>query len=105
MLGWSITVYRHPTNSVLATWRSGLGGLDWLDKLIQRGDATQLTFDGYPSRFAVAADVVLPLLAGAPLPEESPLAQGGVWDCTLDEEAIARCPAQEGLRVEAWDQS
>ena len=46
MLGWSVSVFRkgdedshHSENLALARWETGVGGLDWLDKLVKENKA------------------------------------------------------------------
>lgn len=35
MLGWHITVEGPGTSEPLATWHAGLGGLAWIDDLVE----------------------------------------------------------------------
>jgi hypothetical protein len=116
MLGWGIYVFRQPmaTNSKsLAEWMTSHRGLDWLDRLVAAGKATDLGGNGYPNRYAVKASVLLPILA-AGLPENnSPVVVGDDYvlpagwngELILHREAVANCPVDADLIVEAWDQS
>lgn len=124
MLGWDITVIRprdalagpddprlrpgsgkldsvlsSPTLSgdILASWSARLGGLDWLD---EAAPCRQLRGGGYPSVYAVPADVVRTSVdlsvVNARYPETVP---------SLDLSAVLAVPSDEWLLVEAWDQS
>lgn len=115
MLGWSIGVYRQlPETSAkiqLASWRSGINGLDWIRHLVEAGQAASLGFNGgYPCRFSVTASAALPILTPDPLPHDSPITAHhpgtpGIWGLLMDRDEIARCSPDEQLLIEAWDQS
>ena len=124
MLGYEIFVYRmdliempeKPASkdpALLAHWTVGLGGLDWLRELVRQGKAEFEGNSGYPERFIVAAKYILPVLkAGVPR-ARSPLVIGDdyvmppnwIGDAVLHEDRIAACPAEQLLRIDAWDQS
>ncbi|HEY9222698.1 MAG TPA: hypothetical protein VIP27_00920 [Variovorax sp.] len=36
-------------NSVLAEWETGVGGIRWLEALVEEGKTTKLRGDGYPN--------------------------------------------------------
>ena len=40
--------------SVLAEWETGVGGIRWLEKLVEEGKATKLRGDGYPPGYYAA---------------------------------------------------
>ncbi|MDH6284334.1 hypothetical protein [Prescottella agglutinans] len=121
MLGWEITVIRpreplvgpndprlDPSRQMfgslrespdlhgvtLARWSADLGGLEWLEPA-----AWKLRDGGYPSIYAVPADVLLTkrdrLSVRPSFMDNSP----------LDLSAVAAIPAGEWILVEAWDQS
>ena len=105
--------------SVLAEWETGVGGIRWLEKLVEEGTATKLRGDGYPNRYTSTADIVLPLITGDAIKP----ADDGIWVFGMDEgeeyaqppgwmgkvnlrpESIRTCPTDAALTIDAWDQS
>ncbi|MFB6890535.1 hypothetical protein ACFCX4_14595 [Kitasatospora sp. NPDC056327] len=106
MLGWWFVVTAPADGGgedvVLASWETGLGGLDWIAGLAGAGRAEQLRFDGYPLRYTVRAGEVLPLFDGGALPSGP---HASHWRRELHPERIAGCPPDALLTVDAWDQS
>ncbi|MGE0560049.1 MAG: hypothetical protein AB7O69_17440 [Burkholderiales bacterium] len=122
MLGWEIFVHRqlpgesleNPSNeSRLATWRTSIGGLDWLDKLVKEGKAVDLGGNGYPCRFTAAAKEILPRISrGVPahtgpavIGDDYYLPAGWSEKVQLDRAKVLECPPDAQLVIEAWDQS
>lgn len=105
--------------SILAEWESGVGGIQWLERLVEEGSATKLRGDGYPNRYTSMADIVLPLITGGAIRP----ADNGIWVFGMDEREeyaqphgwmgkvnlrpgrIRTCPIDAALTIDAWDQS
>src|SRR5689334_11844949 len=79
MLGWHISVYRQKDGGLspataetlhgsrLAVWQTGLGGLDWLDELVETHKAVSLGENGgYPCRYTATADCLVPHIIDTP---------------------------------------
>jgi hypothetical protein len=121
MLGWEVLVFRRlddapghkPDRALLARWQTSLGGLEWINELVEQNRAVSLGGNGYPCRYSVAAGVLLPVVTTGLPPHNSPpvfgndyiLPEGWSGDVELDHEAIAACPSDVQLLVEAWDLS
>lgn len=113
MLGWHISVYRKSDGSRLAVWQAGSHGLEWIDALVKAGDAVNLGGDGYPFRYTATAAILRPLLTDGPpnarnawVSEPGDILTGN-WagKTVLDHVALAQCPPDEELLIEAWDES
>lgn len=120
MLGWEVMVFRaadatgaRSDEPLLATWQTGPFGLQWLNELVKQGKAISLGGDGYPKRYSVRANVLLPIITGGPPPSEGPavigddyfLPKGWNSTVTVDRARVLACSSDELLLVEAWDQS
>lgn len=120
MVGWWITIFqltpeeieaaadpRSRRPFVLATWESGLGGIEWLEQLVKGGQAHQLLDEGYPCRFVAAARDVLPLLASGEPPFHGAQRMSGDWlrGVQLFPDRIAACSPGQVLTIDAWDRS
>lgn len=125
MLGWHISVYRQADGGAapataesgrgarVAVWQTGLGGLDWFDKLVKADKALDLGGNGYPYWYTASAENLVPQIEDGP-----PLARE-VWiydehdiltdkwegKTVIDREALASCRPDEWLLIEAWDES
>ncbi len=105
--------------SVLAEWETGVGGIRWLEKLVEEGKATKLRGDGYPNRYTSTAEIVLPLITGDAIKpaddsiwvfgmdegEEYAQPPGWMGKVNLRPESIRTCPTDAALTIDAWDQS
>lgn len=123
MLGWHISVYRisEPISSNssikvgerVAVWQAGLSGLNWIDDLVQKGEAVSKGGNGYPTLYLILKrhlEVVL---------KEGPPSVHDVWHIgpldiigpdyegktVISEEVLNKCASDEWLLVEAWDES
>lgn len=122
MLGWLIIVRKAvpaepegiDSPSVLATWESSTGGLDWLEALADEGKAELRSGNGYPTRYVLRAKDILPFLSQGQAPKhvgfavigDDYLMPAGWTGCAnFHGDRIATCAAEEELIVEAWDQS
>lgn len=101
--------------SVLAEWETGVGGIRWLEKLVEEGKATKLRGDGYPNRYTSTADLVLPLIIGDAIKPVN----DGIWVFDMDEgeeyaqppgwmgkmnlrpERVRDCPTDAALSIDA----
>ena len=97
----------------LATWQTGLGGLDWLDPLISSGRAVATSRGGYPETYLIPCRDFMALLNEG-LPHERPawgtdpgdiLSDRWLGRTTINDDTLARCDPDEWLLVEAWDES
>jgi hypothetical protein len=122
MLGWWISIERNDkdvspsdsrTEGVLATWETGLNGLEWLKGLVQNGQAVCLGGNGYPLRYSATAAAIAAAVASGPPRHGGPFVIGedhyayGGWTrgVKIDHARLAQCRADEILMIEAWDLS
>ncbi len=113
MLGWQVYV-RQESNTLVASWCVGIGGLDWLDELVKKNLAKDLGGNGYPCRYSAKAEVVLPYIIPTPPPiHNSKLTLGDdyildnkeCWEIRFNVETATNCKLSEVLTIEAWDLS
>lgn len=123
MIGWWLVVDRGDPEELrsiddrkarrLASWETGIGGIDWLKTLVDQGMAKQLSADGYPCRWtAAAADVIPLIMAGPPAHKgrvvfgDDSLAPPTQLDVAfIRKHVIESCAPTSTLTIEAWDQS
>jgi hypothetical protein len=125
MLGWNIRVYRQvqdrftpsgvggPLGDRVAIWQAGLWGQNWIDALVESGEAIKLEGGAYPNLFTVPSRLVIAQIrAGIPDVNDSWSAGpkdilGLGWDgeTVVNEEVLALCDSEEWLIVESWDES
>ncbi|EXX78851.1 hypothetical protein RirG_011270 [Rhizophagus irregularis DAOM 197198w] len=103
---------------ILASWETGVGGVNWLITLANDGKATwDKSKGGYPWRFTARASEILSVITSG-LPKHQ-----GVWTFGIDPDEeyaippswsgkvqlrpqnIERCPPDALLSIDAWDQS
>lgn len=96
----------------IAVWQSGVGGLRWIEEIVESGAAIALRTNGYPSVFYVKALEVLPRLDSPPevrtswhAGPEDILDKHWAGRTVIDPEAVAACTPDEWLLIEAWDES
>jgi hypothetical protein len=125
MLGWHVSVYRQadgggspatfstPEGTRLAVWQTGIGGFDWFNELVKAGKAIDLGGNGYPCRYTVTAEYLIPQISDAPPgARDNWLCEAGdvitdQWEgkTVVDGAAVTQCRLDEWLLVEAWDES
>ena len=105
--------YRWDTLRRLAVWQTGLGGLEWLDELVKAGRAVDLGGNGYPRRYTVTAENLVPRVVDTAPGARSTWASAAgdalttSWEgkTVADRAAAKSCRSDEWLLVEAWDES
>ena len=125
MLGWHMSVFRQADGGAepaafdsaegarLAVWQTGLDGLAWITRRVQRGRAVDLQGDGYPRRFTAQAKHLVPeILRGPPRANPRWISDphdvlGPEWagKTVIDRDVAHACGPDEWLVVEAWDES
>ncbi|MFI8618699.1 hypothetical protein ACIGHN_24665 [Acidovorax sp. NPDC077693] len=122
MLGWFIVIsiaggdepMKVGDVRTLATWRSSIGGVDWIDRLVERRLAKFESGNGYPTRFSTIAAAALPLIANGKPPahrdfpvygDDYFMPAGWIGDFTAYVERIASCKPTDSLVIEVWDLS
>ena len=120
MLGFDVLVYYFDEKGErrdLASWSAER--MDWIDELVTEKRAVLVEWNaGYPLLYEVVASEVLPMLLNSdrealnqqisrkfavfPWNSGIPLAQDGA---SINDDAIAACPEDARITVEAWDQS
>jgi hypothetical protein len=114
VLGFEIIVSREApgpqSETVLASWRVGFGGLGWLDALVAEGKAVFVAGNqGYPVHYTAVASAVLAILANGPPEHPDPVLRNGpvygISDAAIDRAALLECPPDEQLTIQAWDLS
>lgn len=113
MLGWHIIVHTRPSELVwteskysvnpdltgtenVATWDASLGGLRWVDELVESGEAKCLaTNGGYPIYYEVRTRDLVAILPSPPGHRFAPV--------RINDEVLES--AGEWVIVDAWDES
>lgn len=123
MLGWQIYIATkspeelpagpYQTDYLLASWTTGLNGIDWLTALVKEGKAIEPSNGGYPWQFAAKASVILPLIADGPptytgkdvIGDDYYIPVGWIGEGRFNAELAAKCLPDDMLYIDAWDQS
>jgi hypothetical protein len=113
MLGWQVYI-KQESDTLIASWCVGIGGLDWLDELVKQGLAEDLGGNGYPCKYSAKAEVILPkILTSPPINENAKPTLGDnyiidtkdSWDVKINQEEINKSHPFATLIVECWDLS
>ena len=131
MLGWWIAIRKPSSDSAIAHWEANLGGLDWLNKLVEEKRATCQRKGDYPSLYTAKAKDILPILQEGPPhvmkhinwielednaeaeDKEKVIECGGkkwidggkIPRIKISQDEMATCDQDELLTVEVWDLS
>jgi len=123
MIGWGFNIYKQKGDNTmpasatseqgecLAAWNAELGGLDWLEELVNQQKSICLQAGFYPGLYTAQAKNMLPLLL-----EEPPFVREGLdWTdkenplrypiFNKSEQAIRATSPDEWLIIEVWDLS
>lgn len=116
MTGWHVLVFRVDEEGgegePLAVWQTDFDGLNWLDRLVARGEAV-LSGDGYPIEYLTKMDHIrASILDGPPNARRRWISEQSVnfsdrWTgrTVLDREAIAAADSAAPILIRAWDES
>lgn len=108
--------FKAPQGTRLALWHTGVGGLEWIEELVQQRQVISLGGDYYPAQYTAMAKYMIPRLRDDPgfaeldwvhwefdTPENE--VPGWLGKAAQNPEAIDACRPDEWLIIEAWDQS
>jgi hypothetical protein len=119
MTGWHVLVFRKGTegedNEVdrrIAVWQTDFNGLDWLDLLVDQGQAV-VTGDGYPLEYLTSMDRIRPFILNGPpnarrrwISEQSAtFSDQWTGRTVMDQEAISAAESSAPVLIRAWDES
>jgi hypothetical protein len=125
MLGRHITICRQaaggetpasfetPRSTELAAWQTGIGGLDWIDALVEKGLAICLGGNGYPTEYTAKLEhLKATILEGPPYANEiwrfgpgDVLTDKWLGKTTIYHQAVADCDPEHWVLIQAWDES
>jgi len=113
MLGWEIHITNGATGQSYADWLAGLGGRDWIEKLVKAGKAEEhVEFVGSTYYLIKAKDLVPAITSSKPNSKElslvssnKPSEGGWISDVKIDVEALKACLGHEVLRIQTYDAS
>jgi len=116
MLGWGIDIKKQSSGKVIAHWDAGLGGKDWLDKLVEEEKAICQQKGFYPGIYTAQAKYVLPILQGMPPfvieginwkedKEKGWVYCGKRYYVNISKDETSTCNPDEWLCITVWDLS
>ena len=114
MAGWSFTIVPQPPEdyfrllhheTVLASWTVGASGIDWIEKLVEHGEAECVKRGGYPNLYTAPARVIVPLLANGEPPSADTGRMFRPREVSIKREELERCAPDQALTIAVWDQS
>jgi len=125
MLGWLISFYRKKDNQQssatkdsaigkqIATWQTGLNGIEWIDKLVTESKAIAIGGDGYPFLYTSTTRHIISIIVDGPpsankvwnYDEHSLITEGWKGRTIIDYEEIKHLQADEWLIIEVFDES
>jgi hypothetical protein len=89
---------------LVASWEAGVRSMWFLTRdLVETGKATQLSFNGYPNRFTVAAGDLVPFIIDGPPTWKDEHGQEHTGRLAISREKLAALPADHMLTVDLWD--
>lgn len=122
MLGWEIYIHRLDSDqsleatkltqdSIVAHWRAGLGGYDWIKELVKIDKAKALGGNGYPFLFSAKFHVLHSSILDGPtlyqgsmvLGDDYLLPKNYLENLTINEANFSKCKANDELYVQVWD--
>ena len=128
MIGWNIFVNRQkwfrrlraraktPKGECVASWSADVGGIEWLEKLVENKNAICLRKGFYPGLYTVKAKYIFNIIQDMPPKvkkginwvEDKEKGWVNLGDCYYfgkSEREMALCNEEEWLIVEIWDLS
>ena len=124
MLGWQIYINRHQIDRVvcesgrrcetlIATWVTGINGCEWIETLVNEGNAEELPGDFCICRYSVKAKILLPIIKSLPKKYQGPIVVGDDYvhlggfneNIEINQAKIDQCSPDELLIIETWDLS
>ena len=124
MLGWEIYIHRLNSDpslettkftqeSVVAHWRAGLGGYDWIKALVKENKAKALGGNGYPFLFSAKFHVLQPVILNGAPSHSGPLVIGDDYVLPsnylerpiINEANLLKCQSDDDMYIQVWDMS
>ena len=124
MLGWEIYIHRSDSGhtleateftqeSVVAKWRAGIGGYDWIKALLKENKAKALGGNGYPFLFSAKFDVLKPVILNSATSHNGPMVIGDDYVLpsnylerpTINKANLLKCQSDDDMCIQVWDMS